>query len=483
VINDSPLYGTAGTASPYPAIINVSGLAGLVSKVTVTLTNLNHTWPSDIDILLVSPTGQNSYLMAKCGSSYGINNVALTFDDAASNSLPQSSQIVSGTYRPTSYAVATPPFPAASTPPPPYGVGLSAFNGNNPNGNWSLYVIDDTPGNFGAISNGWVLNLATAGVVPAAADVGLAMTASTATVVATSNLTYTLMLTNYGPSTATSIVVTDALPAGMAYVSSSPSVGSVSSSAGFVTWTIPSLAKDAVASLALVVQANSTGTITNVAAVTTGTADLNPDDNTASAVVVVSTPTADLAIGLSDSPDPLSLGGYLTYTLTMSNLGPATATGVIAVDTLPPAVNFISASPADSYTVAGGVVTFTNLGNLGSGAQTSVTIIAQPTAAGTIIDTASCRSAVIDPFKANNSASVKTIVQSLSLTVIRADQSLVMSWPVGAGNYILETTTDLMPPAVWTPVTNPPPAVVGGQNTVTIPIGNGSEFFRLYTTP
>ena len=65
------------------------------------------------------------------------------------------------------------------------------------------------------------------------------------------------------------------------------------------------------------------------------------------------------------------LGNYLTYTITVSNLGPATATGVVVVDTLPPAVNFISASPAERYTVAGQVVTFTNLGNLGSGAQTN----------------------------------------------------------------------------------------------------------------
>ncbi|MEI6781685.1 MAG: Calx-beta domain-containing protein, partial [Verrucomicrobiota bacterium] len=57
-------------ATPYPSVINVSGLAGLVTKATVTLTNLNHTWPSDIDALLVSPAGQKSYLMAKCGGSF-----------------------------------------------------------------------------------------------------------------------------------------------------------------------------------------------------------------------------------------------------------------------------------------------------------------------------------------------------------------------------------------------------------------------------
>src|ERR1019366_3573534 len=200
--------------------------------------------------------------------------------------------------------------------------------------------------------------------VPAAADVGLAMTASPAIVVATSNLTYTLILTNYGPSTASVLVVTDVLPAGAAYVSSSASVGSASSSAGVVTWTIPFLAKDAVASLALVIQATNNGTITNTATVTTGTTDLNPDNDTASAVATVVSPTADLAIGLFDSPNPLLLGNPLTYTITVSNLGPATATGVNAVDTLPPAVNFISASPVNSYTVVGQVITFTNLGSL-----------------------------------------------------------------------------------------------------------------------
>jgi hypothetical protein len=119
---------------------------------------------------------------------------------------------------------------------------------------------------------------------------------------------------------------------------------------------------------------------------------------------------------------------------------------------------------------------------LGSGAQTNVTITVQPASAGTLTDTASCRSDVIDPFKANNSASVKTVVQQLPLSVSQEGQNLVISWPANLGNYILESTTDLEPPVVWLPVTDAIPALVGGQFTVVVPIGPGDRFFRLRWT-
>jgi uncharacterized repeat protein (TIGR01451 family) len=325
-------------------------------------------------------------------------------------------------------------------------------------------------------------------VVLPTADVGLAMTAAPATVVATSNVVYTLTLTNYGPSTATNIVVTNTLPTGMVYVSSSPSLGIVNASGGVVSWTINSLATNATASLALLVQANRTGVITNTAGVTTGTADLNPDDATASAVVTVVSPTADLALGLVDAPDPVLVGSDLTYTITVQNLGPATATGVVAYDTLPPTVNFISASPANSYTIAGQLVTFTNLGNLASGAQTNLTIVVQPVVAGTITDSASSYSGIVDPLKANNSASVKTIVQSgivptVTLSISLAGSDVIIAWPVNPGNFILESAPNLNAPVVWSAATIPPPVVVGGQNMVTVPISGSGQFFRLHGTP
>ncbi len=125
VINDNT------SATPYPSVINVSNINGLVTSTTVILTNLSHSYPRDIDALLVSPTGQRSYLMAHAGSSYSLNNVTLTFDDAATNALPQYARITNGIYRPTSYATLTPDFPT-NAPPPPYVTNLYGLQCDQP---------------------------------------------------------------------------------------------------------------------------------------------------------------------------------------------------------------------------------------------------------------------------------------------------------------------------------------------------------------
>ncbi|MFC5463687.1 proprotein convertase P-domain-containing protein [Lederbergia graminis] len=148
-----------GPATPYPSNITVSDLDGAVRHVTVTLYGLTHTWPDDLDILLVGPQGQSVVLMSDAGGSTNINNVTLEFDDNAADFLPDSSGIVSGTYKPTNYE-GVEVFPAPA-PGPPYGSTLSVFNGTDPNGTWSLYVFDDSAFDNGSIAEGWDLTITT----------------------------------------------------------------------------------------------------------------------------------------------------------------------------------------------------------------------------------------------------------------------------------------------------------------------------------
>ncbi len=148
---------TVGPGNPYPSQITVGGLTGTVSAVRVSLVGLSHTFPSDIDLLLVGPSGQNVVLLADTGGSTDITNVNLNFDQSAPGLVP--SPIVAGTYRPTNNGAFTGPAPA---PAGPYGSTLALFNGTNPNGNWSLFAYDDAGGDKGSLS-GWSLDIVTNG--------------------------------------------------------------------------------------------------------------------------------------------------------------------------------------------------------------------------------------------------------------------------------------------------------------------------------
>ncbi len=171
----------SGAATPYPSTIAVAGQPAAVTDVNVRLIGMNHTWPDDIDILLVGPEGQNLIIMSDVGGSADLVNVDLTFDDAAAGLLPDESLIASGTYRPTNIG-GSDTFPAPA-PAPSAATTLGTFNGSNPNGNWSLYVVDDAAGDSGTITGGWCVQIAaTTPVAPPNINVSpLALNASQGT--------------------------------------------------------------------------------------------------------------------------------------------------------------------------------------------------------------------------------------------------------------------------------------------------------------
>lgn len=158
-----PADGAPAQASPYPSTLGVSGVSGTITSLTVTLHNINHTLPDDIDIMLVGPTGADAVIFSDVGGSTGAVNVTVTLDDAAALALPDDGPLVSGAFQPTN-AVGedlTDVFPNPA-PATTGGSALSVFNGADPNGTWQLFVTDDLAGESGSLATGWSLNITTA---------------------------------------------------------------------------------------------------------------------------------------------------------------------------------------------------------------------------------------------------------------------------------------------------------------------------------
>jgi len=215
------------------------------------------------------------------------------------------------------------------------------------------------------------------------ADLEIAKSASPNPVEPGSVVTFTLTVTNNGPSTAQFITVTDVLSGGSlgGVVGTSPGVNT-SISANSITFTVGSLNANSVITMVYTATAPSLGVMTNTAVVTSAIGDLSDGDNQAGVTVQVQASTTTLTV-TKQQTYTLGVGstirhyGLVTYTITVTNTGTATATSVIITDALlSSALSFASASDVCAH--SGGMVTCT-LGNLGPGQSVSVQIVAQAT--------------------------------------------------------------------------------------------------------
>ena len=397
----------SGPASPYPSVINVSNVVGLLGGVTVTLSNLNHTYPGDINALLVAPGGAKTLLMSHAGNQ-SVSGLNLTFDDSVTSLLPALGVLLSGTYQPTAYSPAPRlgGFPG-NAPAGPYPALLAAFNAVAPNGAWSLYVFDDSGGDAGAISNGWSFSLTTISPVNQVADLGLTGVAVPNPALAGTTFTYIFSITNAGPDTATFVSFTNFLPAGVTLISSSPSQGSVLTTPTNVIASLGTLSVGAIATVTNVVAVTSapippgstTATLTNTASVTADQSDLNPVNNTVSVVSTINRQTVDLRLAQAVAPDPVVVGYSLTNAVTLTNRGPGTAFNAVLTQPLPPGVGFIAASSSSTVgtiTSANGTVTCA-LGDLASNATATVTIVLTNSAPGLMTNAVTLTTDSYDP--------------------------------------------------------------------------------------
>jgi uncharacterized repeat protein (TIGR01451 family) len=245
------------------------------------------------------------------------------------------------------------------------------------------------------------------------------------------SITYDIIVTNLGPNDATGVTLTDTLPAGTTFLSlvtdpgwscTTPGVGS----GGTVDCSLASLGVDASAAITLTVAVDAGATpgttIDNTA--TAGAEEGDPgegnNDGTASTTVASPPPGADLSVSKVDEPDPVAAGAELVYTITVTNGGPDTASGVNLIDTLPPGTTFVSLSEPAGWSCAtpapgdpGDV--FCSIASLGVGSAVfTLTVAVDPgLAAGSeILNSATVSSASDDPNEGNNGGSAETTVVS-----------------------------------------------------------------------
>jgi uncharacterized repeat protein (TIGR01451 family) len=276
-------------------------------------------------------------------------------------------------------------------------------------------------------------------------------------VVAGTQLTYDLAVSNNGPSNAANVVVKDNVPAGV-------TINSVSSSAGACNAGVPgnaaqptvctfdSLAAGASATMQIVVTVlpNTTGLLQNDARVSSGYSDPNNTNNLANATTTVNS-VADLSVTKVDNPDPVVAGQKLTYEVTVSNGGPSTARTVTLSDQLPAEVTFTSTtiSNGSGTCVLQNVppnTVFCNLNDLNPGQYVKVfieTLVKPSVPAGSILtNVATVASAASDPNPANNTATAQTTVNTLADLVITKDARLDYTNPSPKVIYTLRVTNN-----------------------------------------
>jgi uncharacterized repeat protein (TIGR01451 family) len=272
-----------------------------------------------------------------------------------------------------------------------------------------------------------LLNTATASVPPGVVDLNLVDNTDTDTIslsaladlrvdkrdsadplAAGQTLTYTLTVTNAGPSDAHGAVLTDSLPLSVTYLSANPAPVVAGQT---LVWSFASLPSGNVTPIvvAVAVHPDALGIITNAITITAAAADPLPADNLATETTLVTT-QADLTIAKTDSHDPLVAGRSLTYTLTVVNDGPSDARGMVVTDTLPLSVTVTTVDPLTTAQ-NGRTLVWGNLGTLAPGASRVLTvgITVHPNVSGTITNTAQVGATTPDPDPGDNQTDESTL--------------------------------------------------------------------------
>jgi uncharacterized repeat protein (TIGR01451 family) len=324
-----------------------------------------------------------------------------------------------------------------------------------------------TVGQSGTVSSSFTIN-ETPGAQPggecASADLSVTNSGTPNVVVPGNAITYVQTVTNNGPLEAVNTVLSEAVPANTTFASltiptgwscTTPAVGAT----GNIVCTDPDLVRGGVGTFTLKVTVNGAainGTqIVDTANVSSGTTDPSLANNTASVVTIVGlASTANLAVTKTATPNPVLAGNRITYTIVVTNNGPAAAANVQFNDLIPAGTTFFSLTQAGTVWSCPTPTTAVQctLNPFPSGGSTTFTLgvtVAAGTVSGTVItNTASTTSTTPDSDpNGNSSTAVVTVAGANQFDLI--DSSSASPNPVLAGKNITfaQTVTNAGPSA------------------------------------
>ncbi|MEJ5199854.1 MAG: DUF11 domain-containing protein, partial [Anaerolineae bacterium] len=250
------------------------------------------------------------------------------------------------------------------------------------------------------------------------ADLSLVKQTPNTTARAGEPFTYTLIVHNAGPSDAVDVRVTDTLPAEVRFDGATPAPASGPNPLIWDLGVLPAGASRII-TVNVTIRSWVTQTFTNTATVGSTTPDPTPD-NDRGVAPVRPIAEADLMISKTAEPSPVMPGRLLTYTMIVTNVGPADAVGVLVTDTLPGPVTFVRSTPAP---VSGPDPLIWSLGAMpaNTGRTIELVVSVRPTATQTFSNTALVGSQTFDPDGSDNEDTVAAPVRFVDLQIAKSD--------------------------------------------------------------
>ncbi len=261
--------------------------------------------------------------------------------------------------------------------------------------------------------------------LPGEADIAVVKQSDNQTAVPGQLFTYTIIVSNFGPADAESVLLTDNIPTNILNPQYSIDDGGI-----FQPWTgslnLGTIEAGGVRIVLIrgTVSPTATGVITNTATVSSPTPDPNPENNTSTLETPVAVVEADVAVVKQSNQAIAEPGELFSYTITVNNFGPSAAENVLLMDSIPSSILI------PMYSIDGGATFnpwpgFLGLGTLPAGAERIIIIrgTVSPDATGVISNTAIVSSTTPDPNPENNTSTLETPVTAVEADIAVEKQS------------------------------------------------------------